>query len=154
MASTMRFDKWENSLGVPYQAIIQVVSATYVGAEVSNSTTTYADTNLTATITPKFANSKLLITIHGNVLKNNTNTANSGNIRLLRNSTVVKTLTSLFVTNTALENGGSYSFAYIDSPNTTAAVTYKTQFANSVASSVIVHGRGHDGTITIMEIAQ
>ena len=133
--------------------IVQVVTGVYTGGEVSNSTTTYADTGLSTVITPKFATSKILIMIDHSVLKNNSNASNAGIVRLLRDTTVVKTITSLFTTNTAVENGGAYGFSFVDTPNTTSPITYKTQFANAVASTVIVHGRGHHGTMTIMEIA-
>jgi hypothetical protein len=133
--------------------VVQVVTGVYTGGEISNSTTTYTDTGLSAAITPKFATSKILVMIDHSVLKNNTNASNSATVRLLRDSTVVKTITSLFSTNSAVENGGAYGFTFVDDPNITASITYKTQFANAVASNVIVHGRGHHGTMTIMEIA-
>jgi hypothetical protein len=154
MTSTMRFDKWENSLGMPYGTVLQVVTSTYVGSEIGNSSTTYVNTGLTATITPRFANSIILIMVNGNVLKNNTNASNAANVRLLRDENTVKTITNLFATNTAVETGSSYSFSHIETLNSTSAVTYRTQFANNVSSSVIVHGRGQDGTMVIMEIAQ
>jgi hypothetical protein len=134
-------------------SVVQVVSSTYAGGEIGNSSNTYIETNVTATITPRFANSRLIIRVEGNVLKNNTNASNGANVRLLRGESVVKTVTSMYVTNTTVENGGPYSFTYVDTPNTVSSVTYRTQFANAVNSSVVVHGRGHDGTITIMEVA-
>lgn len=133
--------------------IVQVVTGVFTGGEIGNSTTTFVDTGLSAVITPKFATSRILVMIDHSVLKNNTNASNSASVQLLRNSTVVKTISSLFATNTAVENGGAYGFSFVDSPATTSAITYKTQFANGIASNVIVHGRGHHGTITLMEIA-
>lgn len=62
MTSTMRFDKWENSVGQPYSAVLQVVYATsgFVNQTI-NSATPVALTGLSAVITPKFANSMILI---------------------------------------------------------------------------------------------
>ena len=135
-------------------SVVQVVASTFTGGEITNSTSTFVDTNVTVTITPKFANSQLLITTEGNILKNSTSASNACVVRLLRDSTVLKTVSSMYVTSTAVENGGPYAFSYVDQPGTTGALTYKTQFANAINSTVIVHGRGHHGTITIMEIAQ
>ena len=43
--------------------ILQVVQATY-GTNVINSTNVYADTGLTATITPQSSTSKILVVVH------------------------------------------------------------------------------------------
>lgn len=67
MTSTMRFDKWENSLGQPYGAVLQVVHAKAAGpvsnasGYFSTTSTSRVSTGLTVSITPKFANSKLLV---------------------------------------------------------------------------------------------
>ena len=60
MASTLRFDKWENTLGAPYGTVLQVktvrsdLRTTYSSATSGNGTTVSA---LNLTITPKFSNS-------------------------------------------------------------------------------------------------
>lgn len=64
MASTLRFDKWENTLGQPYGTVLQVKTVrtearnTY-SAPNSGDGTTITDLNLT--ITPNFSNSLLII---------------------------------------------------------------------------------------------
>lgn len=155
--STLRVNNMTNVGGTgPTYApghVIQIVQGVYTGSEIQNSSTTYADTGLTATITPKSANSKILVLVNHSVLKNNSSAANGATVRLVRDAAVVKTVTSMYVTGTTVENGGTYSFTHLDSPATTNPITYKTQFANVTASIVIVHGRGHEGTITLMEIA-
>jgi hypothetical protein len=45
-------------------AVLQVVNATY-STDTTNGTTTYADTGLTATITPTSATSKILVLVSG-----------------------------------------------------------------------------------------
>ena len=63
MASTLRFDKWENTLGAPYGTVLQVktvrsdLRTTYSSATSGNGTTVSA---LNLTITPKFSNSLLI----------------------------------------------------------------------------------------------
>lgn len=67
MTSTMRFDKWENTVGQPYGTILQVVSSETTtmlsGTLGSSANPTSTDGTLfhSFTFTPKFANSKLLI---------------------------------------------------------------------------------------------
>jgi hypothetical protein len=64
MASTLRFDNWENTLGVPYGTVLQVKTVrtearnTY-SAPNSGDGTTITDLNLT--ITPNFSNSLLIV---------------------------------------------------------------------------------------------
>jgi hypothetical protein len=137
----------------PIGRILQVVEGIYSGSEVSNSTTTYADTGLTVTITPKYANSRILILVSQPFLKSSSASGNAVNTRLVRGASTIKTLTGMFNTSTTVEFNGPISYTYIDSPGVTSATTYKTQFANAVASAVIIAGRGYNGTITAMEIS-
>jgi hypothetical protein len=61
---------------------------------------------------------------------------------------------SVGFTSTAIYNYvGSCSTAYLDSPNTTSATTYKTQFKNDVAAAAVgVQTGSATSTITLMEI--
>jgi hypothetical protein len=134
-------------------AVLQVVNATY-GTEVQNNTSTYADTGLTATITPKFANSKILIIVNqADCGKFNSN--GGVLLRLLRNSTNIYQFSNLsaFTNDTSL-NVVSIGGNYLDSPATTSAVTYKTQFANYTNENGIrVQYNDSVSSITLMEIA-
>jgi hypothetical protein len=70
MTSTMRFDRWENSLGQPYGAVLQVVQT--VDAQVrtiSNATndTFNPYTALSTTVTPRVSNSRFLIRFQANI---------------------------------------------------------------------------------------
>ena len=68
--------------------VLQVVNATYSTATTSSSSA-YADTGLTATITPKFSTSKVLVIINQNGLtKYASDTALS--LQLLKNGTLLK----------------------------------------------------------------
>ena len=133
--------------------IVQVVTSVFTGAEVGNSSTTYVDTGLTATITPKFAGSKIVVIVTDSILKNVSSISNCANIRLQANSVTVKTLSGLLMTNSNVELLAPYSFTYVGTNLGTLPITYKTQFANNVASPVIINGRGVNGVMTIMEIA-
>ena len=138
---------------LPAGSVLQVVNATY-STEVANSTSTFADTGLTATITPKFATSKILVLVNqADVMKAN---ATSIQLRLLRGATVISTLSEIILyTNSAASNIGSVGTNYLDSPATTSATTYKTQFTSreNIAYVRVQFNSVASSTITLMEIA-
>jgi len=137
--------------------VLQVVNATYA-TEVSSSSSTYADTGLTASITPTSSSSKILILVNQNgVYKAGTGTSFNGcSIQLLRNSTVLaKIADSYAYTGSLIDNiSGQCSSSYLDSPATTSSVSYKTQFmATQNTASVKVQAGSAVSTITLLEIA-
>jgi hypothetical protein len=132
--------------------VLQVVNAT-TSTVTSNSTTTYADTTLTATITPTLATSKILVLIAQQVSKNSTNSGNAVNVATFRGATQILEHLDIGYTGTAIFNVDMYTINYLDSPATTSATTYKTQFRNTVASaSVAVQPNSSISSITLMEI--
>jgi len=141
---------------LPTGSVLQVVNATY-SIPVSNSTSTYADTGLTATITPKFATSKILVLINQNgVSKYNGNSENQVAIQLLRGATVLVQFEKVAAYNNINNYNmiGSSSCNYLDSPATTSATTYKTQFRNGPnVASVYVQEGNSVSDITLMEFA-
>lgn len=140
---------------LPAGTVLQVVNATY-STEVASSSTTYADTGLSATITPTAASSKIFVVInHATCGKSAASANNRLMMRLLRDTTQLSIFgNGLFYTGTAIINRGSVGYSYIDSPATTSAVTYKTQFANGDAvAEVYVQVNNTVATITLMEIA-
>ena len=136
--------------------VLQVVNATY-GTAVSNSTSTFADTGLTATITPTLSTSKILVIFQQNgCIKGTGNVSSRIDMRLMRGATNILSVGSYFLydgTNVEIV-GETISASYLDSPATTSATTYKTQFMNPVnAASVGVQAINvHQSTITLMEI--
>ncbi len=136
--------------------VLQVVSANY-GTSVSNSTNTFADTGLTATITPTLASSKVLVIVSQNGCnKSAGNGANRIALRLMRGATNILTVGDYFLYNGSAQEiiGESISCNYLDSPATTSATTYKTQFANpqNVAAVGVQFVNTHNSTITLLEI--
>ena len=120
-------------------AVLQIVVGS-TATQKDTSSATYADSNLTATITPTSASSRILVMFNQNGLnRDNSSYATYGNLRLLRGAT---TLISIIDRNigesniTQQLNVGGVSHAYIDSPATTSATTYKTQVANPSTSGV------------------
>jgi hypothetical protein len=143
------------SAALPAGSVLQVVSAT-TSTVVSNSTSAYVDSGLTATITPKFATNKILVIVNQVIYKSAGNVANSLSMKLFRNSTDLGIfLNGQLYTGTAIEVYGNAGLNSLDSPATTSAVTYKTQFAsgNNTASVACQPDSGGISTITLLEIA-
>jgi hypothetical protein len=149
---------------LPTGSVLQVVLGT-TNTSVTNTTTTYADTNLTATITPRFTTSKILISIVQVMYLYDTSSAIDGGAGLIiqRNSSTIYTpaanrdLLSFYAPTglTRFDIGTNMPLQYLDSPASISALTYKTQAALATAgagASVICNGSGYS-TITLMEIA-
>ena len=133
--------------------VLQIVTATTTTITTSASTT-YADSGLTASITPKSASSKILVTTSNSIAKTAAN-ANSGLfLRLRRGATVLQTQSYVLFTGTGVIQVGATSFICLDSPNTTSSTTYDVQFANNVAvSQVEIQANNSPSTIILMEIS-
>jgi hypothetical protein len=133
--------------------VLQVVNATLSTAAVSTSNT-FADTGLTASITPSSASSKILVLV--NVVGCQKFGADTYmRLRLLRGATEI-----LLIENQAGNTGntntheyGGTGCNYLDAPATTSSTTYKLQFANDIASGFVrVSNSNVSSTITLMEI--
>lgn len=134
--------------------VLQVVNATY-STETTNSTSTFADTGLTASITPSSATSTILVTVvQAGIGKSAAN--NDGSWKLLRGATTLATFeTAAPYTNAAtVSNIGASGITYLDSPATTSSTTYKTQFKNNVGGTGTITAQygGSTASITLMEI--
>jgi hypothetical protein len=132
--------------------VLQVVQGDYA-TSTSSSSNTYADTGLTATITPSAATSKILVMYAISGRKNTANQENAINFRLFRDATNISQRTSMFYTGTAIQNYGYVASNVLDTPATTSATTYKVQFASdNNTAAVTVHGSNDLSTIILMEI--
>ena len=145
-----------NKASLPTGSVLQVVNATY-STQVSSATNTPVDTGLTATITPLFSTSKILVLVNQSGLyKSAANTANAIDIILRRGATTICSfISNAGVTGTLLQvNVGSGSTCFLDSPATTSATIYKTQFfSTSNTATAFVQANNDTSTITLMEIA-
>lgn len=138
---------------LPAGSVLQVVNATY-STQVTNSTTTNADSGLTATITPKFSTSKILCIVSMAGLYNGGTASLGTQLQLIRGSTNI----IQFARYTNYASGVLFTQAgtnYLDSPATTSATTYKVQFCKSdgTAGTVSVQQNGDTSTITLIEVA-
>lgn len=109
--------------------VLQVVAA-YTTTATSNSTATFADSTLTASITPSSASSKVLVLVSQNGLyRSQTNQYQGVDVKLQRASTDLSNFSTLAgYTEVAQRNTTAASIGYLDSPATTSSTTYKTQF--------------------------
>jgi len=143
----------------PAGSVLQVVQGTYT-TFTSSSSSTYADTGLSASITPSSSSNKVLVfaTMVG-VGKNTGNCKVA--LRLVRNSTnldVFSTETAGSPWNTTTQvDVGTTSSITLDSPATTSSTTYKVQLASTGNTAQVfinnVNGSTEIGcTLTLMEI--
>jgi hypothetical protein len=129
---------WAVPPGSGVGRIVQVVQAVFTSTT-SSSSSTFADTGLTATITPSVITNNILVIAM--VVTGNDNGASNNSTYL----NLVRTATNILVGQAAGSriqvtsfpgNGNTLSsltntLVYLDSPATTSATTYKVQFAAS-----------------------
>lgn len=137
--------------------VLQVIYGSTSTAPTVNATTTYQDTNLTATITPSSSSSKVLVIVNQTGLyKTAGSAANGVNLKLLRGATDIGLLAAgAGYNNLTQENiQTSVGACVLDSPATTSATIYKTQFANQTAAAAVgVQTLSTLSTIILMEIS-
>lgn len=153
----------------PSGSVVQVVSTNYTTRTVIGQTTSIIDmTGMSASITPSSATSKILILI--NLAFNSPDGQNifaflNRNGTLIAQSTSSGAIQSFFGMATA--NDGNFrmwsaSGNFLDSPNTTSALTYKIQSRCAANTAILyLNGTGRNSaddalgssTITLMEIS-
>lgn len=139
--------------------VLQVVNANLKGG-VSTTLATPVATGLTATITPKFATSKILVCFQVNGIQKGPGSVNGGvRIWLYKNGSNLYAGTAqdyIGYTNSSSTNDvGGISMEIFDSPATTSATTYAIYYGSSDAGiGANVNGGNDYSTITLMEVAQ
>jgi hypothetical protein len=146
-SSTATGLKWAAAAGGG--KVLQVVMATS-STRVDNSTTTYADTGLTANITPSAASSKVLVLLA--IADLTPTTGNAVDTRLMRGATAIATTGTTTGYSTGGYNVMNLCHNYLDSPSTTSSTTYKAQFRSSNTDQVSVMRNASLGTIILLEI--
>lgn len=144
--STIKVDRIEPQDGLQNNAmggIVQVVRAVHT-AQVSSNSTTYVSTGLQASITPRSASNKIMVSFEHSIYHDNGNPP-GGNvvfhgIRIKKGTQVIYTPVTnqngpydfglgLFNTNTYGSVTGRSRVEYLDSPATTGPITYSTEIA-------------------------
>ncbi len=150
-------------IGVDYGGftgnIIQVVSATTTNST-ANSTNTYADiSGLTASITPKYNTSKILVLVT-TLIGLDATVSSSGRlyaINLLRGATQIAIYDNQTISVNASGTGGYTfvcAFSYLDSPATTSSTTYKLQIKNNNTQRVTAGLGSSTSSIILLEVQQ
>jgi hypothetical protein len=147
---------WKTSLGA-IGGVIQVVFETN-STEATTTSTSFQDTALTATITPKSTTNKILILVNQPIrpVDNSVQQAEA-EFNLLRGDTTL--LTTRYGGNGGLGAGNALAFAsinavtYLDSPETTSATTYKTQHRRVIGLRSETQYANKIASITLIEIA-
>ena len=134
--------------------IVQVVQGS-TDTAMTSASTSYADTGLTATITPTSTSSKILISLAQHYRFDRYGFS----IKILRGSTDVNSPAGRYMVYSQDANDDLrdyHNYTLIDSPSTTSATTYKTQAALSDSSGVNLQLNGNSfySYLTLMEIAQ
>jgi hypothetical protein len=129
--------------------VIQVVNG-FSQSQSSTASASYVTTGVSASITPLFSTSKILITYQI--------TAETSGSSAVTKTTVYRSLTNLATDAMAsARNGGNYvdgtmSMTWLDSPATTSSTTY-TIYINSSAGTTYWGVNNSVTSITLMEIA-
>ena len=154
MASELRVDKIVPVDGVPTGGgggIIQIVQ-TVKQDQFTTSSTSYVDvTGMSATITPKFSTSKILVMLMTTVQQNGSrtrfdihNSTSGGRISGSTNGMQGAEGTSVNL---------PCHMSFLHSPATTSATTYKLQMLNTGGSTSYFNASTHTGTMTLMEVS-
>jgi hypothetical protein len=141
---------------LPAGSVLQVVSASYA-TETATSSNVFTSTGLTATITPKFATSKIYIVVNTQIQIDTSATICP--LTIFRGTTSGTNLGNAnygfaYIFTPAAALGSSACATYLDSPATASAQQYTVAFRSTNNSTpVYANVSGARGNITLMEIA-
>jgi hypothetical protein len=136
--------------------IIQVIQG-YSTSQPSSTSTTFVSGGISATITPKFASSRIFVFLQTSFQSASNNTVRGGH-KLFRNAVELGYHNDIANINIGTPLSLVYrdAFSYMDSPATTSAVTYSNQFRREIGNGSYgeyVVCNADTGYITLMEIA-
>ena len=119
------------------------------------STSTYTDlTSFSISITPQATTNKILCVWSGKGDKSAGNASNGINFRFVRTATTIATWQNNLFTNSLLRLINPMTFMFLDSPNTTSAITYKCQAANVFNGAEVTFQQASDvGEMYLLEIS-
>ena len=115
---------------MPAGSVLQVVQGTY-STNTTITSTSYVDTNLTASITPSSASNKILVISTTPYMIYSENGDAVASVKLVRNSTTVTECVLLpahfNISGNMNMHRSMLAINYLDSPSSTSSVTYKIQ---------------------------
>ena len=131
--------------------VLQVVTAA-TSTEATSTSSTYADTNLTADITPANSSNKILVLVSQSI--SSTGGRAGGALRILRGTTEIEEYNQI----SNVENQmGQHFIQHLDSPSSTSSTTYHTEFKRIDQSGTVAAQRNDSSgnatsTITLIEL--
>ena len=149
-----------HTLKMPQGHVIQTVNTGYSGSSQTSSSGSFvALTNLSASITPQFSTSKILIMTDPSIYLSGGQQNNSGVIAIYRDGSEIKKHT-----NRQYDYGSSgillerpFTMLYMDSPSTTSSVTYQiyVKLVSTSSGSIIFNDNNDDtSNLILQEVAQ
>ena len=150
-----------NGVAIPGH-VIQVIQTTGTTQTEVTSTGTWTDVVPTATITPKFSTSKILVSHSAGGMGQSTSAGTSFGFRVLRGSTTIASRSRHgYQSHLNYYEPIPWQMEFLDSPSTTSAVTYKFQIylekAGNLRHSSVDNNISPSSSVamtTLMEIAQ
>lgn len=131
--------------------VLQVVSFNTTAGATGSSSGTYIDTGVSLAITPQSSTSKILVLVQHSIYNSSAGTGAA--IRLFRGATQLSQYYDIGY-NAGAANSTSWCQFYLDSPASTSAQTYKTQFCRGVGSGTsYVQVNANPGSIVLCEIS-
>jgi hypothetical protein len=144
-----------NFARMPAGSVLQITQG-YSTAVVQSTSTTFVDTTLQATITPRSASSDIFILVSQNgIYKTSNNTQSSTDLRVLfpGGGNFTWAIQQGW-TNTATDSISSSSISIVTSAGSTSTQTFKTQFRNNVNASSIFINQGAVSSMILIEVAK
>ena len=177
MASQLGFDQWQSTGGVVRNTVVQTLQYHYTERwtqAIANGTTWY-DTPMIVTITPRAANSKIIgmftgilgteyWELQGRIIRNGTTVVQQGDAAGSRSRAGFNFIYFDYLS-TSYYNTYNISYNFRDTPNSTSPVTYRLQLNGYNTKTMVLNGihnesnnLDYDGCptsqLTIMEITQ
>jgi hypothetical protein len=134
--------------------VLQVVNASFTSA-ISTTSTSLVTTGYSASITPLFSTSKILV-IFSASLGNNTNTGSGLKLAIYRGGTNITSTTGYLLYSQVSGIGLYQTVQVYDSPATTSSTTYTPYYALSGSGTAYMQTNGTSdfpASLTLMEIA-
>jgi hypothetical protein len=149
-----------NSLRFEQLKVIQYVTAT-TATDTNTTSSTYASTSLTASITPSSASNKVLVMAMGILVSNSASgavTAKTAGASIFRGATNLAANSNLLMNEAfnQVSSQATYNNAlllWLDSPAATTSTTYTVKIKSFDNSTQVQWGNGSDQQIVLMELA-
>jgi hypothetical protein len=142
-----------SSVQLPTGSVLQVVNANS-STQVTTTSTSYISTGFSASITPKFSTSKILVSVHAPTTC--TASGTGVGVQVWRGGSSIFFLAQAagYNVSTGLAQNNTYSSGiYLDSPATTSSVTYTIYYASINPGTAYFCINSNVATITLTEIA-